>query len=284
MRQPVRINIQIVLAIICVLAGCVILWRSFARPASTVASLARTGVPSVTEIRPSATPQATKSAPTSPPATATIFIPPTNTPAPTIVVPTTAIVLTSLPQPTNTVAVQPSPIVASPVATQILPTATFAPTIPPSLLASPTPFATVTNVVVTPTPTTLNATAVGATATLTPIPTAPAGSTATPTPVATTVVATASNNATIVYRVTGAASKVVVSYLEANGNEKTIEVTLPWQLQLSAAVDADLAVDAFSQNDEKVQLSCVIEINGVAKVTDQTNNAVNGVACERFAP
>jgi hypothetical protein len=87
-----------------------------------------------------------------------------------------------------------------------------------------------------------------------------------------------------VYRVSGAATKVVVSYLESNGNEKTIEVPLPWQIQFTAAADADLAVDAFSSNDEQVQLSCVIEINGVAKVTDQTNNAVNGVACERFAP
>jgi hypothetical protein len=121
---------------------------------------------------------------------------------------------------------------------------------------------------------------------ITPTSTPTATNSPTSTPTATNSPTPTSTQAlfvTVVYRVEGAASKVTISYLDATGNEVTVpNATLPWRLQFSAAIDADLAVDAFGTNNEAVALSCAIDINGITLLTDQTPNAINGVACERF--
>jgi hypothetical protein len=86
-----------------------------------------------------------------------------------------------------------------------------------------------------------------------------------------------------VYRVEGAASRVIISYIDEQGADKETEVGLPWTLQLIVAPDADLAVEAYSINQEQATLSCAIQINGTAVVSDRTDNSSNGVICERFA-
>lgn len=111
---------------------------------------------------------------------------------------------------------------------------------------------------------------------------APTGS-VNPTIIVATPTDTSSTGALVVYRVEGLASLVVVSYINAAGNAQDIEVSLPWSIQFNAAVDADLAVDAFSNIDEAVALSCTITVNGVTVASQQTQNAIDGVSCERFA-
>lgn len=83
------------------------------------------------------------------------------------------------------------------------------------------------------------------------------------------------------YRIEGSATKVVISYIDAAGNDKDLEATLPWRFQFYALPEADLAVTAYS-NDEEVPLSCAIEVNNQIVITSQTFRATDGVTCERF--
>lgn len=307
MQSSLRPNIKLILAAICVIAGVVILWRSFAQPPIPVAEGVLPVSTSVSEPEaplpdsPQLSPTVSDPAPTQ---SAPAQQAPTAIEAPTVGVPT-PLVPTQLSAPTSVVNTGASPLPATApvvVATQAsLPTQAIATAVPPTLTANPTAtgvaVATITPIAtaipalvatstaqIVPTNTTQpeqltdtpTATLAVGTATATP------SSTATPTLTLAPVTATSTSNASVVYRVEGAASKVVVSYLDGNGKENTVEVTLPWRIQFTAALDADLAVDAFSTNNEAVVLTCAIEINGTTLLTDQTENAINGVACERF--
>jgi hypothetical protein len=110
-------------------------------------------------------------------------------------------------------------------------------------------------------------------------PTSTATQTATRTPTWTPT-ATRIPDQTITYRVEGAATQATVSYIDANGSDQELVVSLPWVYQFTAPPDADLAVEAFTQ--EAGSLNCTIRINGSAVVFDQTDNGANGVVCERF--
>jgi|GEM_PF-1700089 len=316
MHPTFRPNVKLILAAICVIAGVVILWRSFA---STPDSVAGVVPPTLIELDLTAPPlqldpTVAEVSPTIP-ALATP-IPPTPL-LPTAILPATQL----LPTPITPSAVAPNPdgstappSVTAPgaIATQVAaptvaipPTvvsnrATITPTPPTQALATQVGATAVLTPVTTSAPTTIPTSASGVATftaivpTQTPLPTAIPVSTSTPaniptsvptsTPLLTTVTPT-TNTVTVVYRVEGAASKVIISYLDANGKEVRLpDTTLPWRVQFSATSDADLAVDAFGTNNESVALSCAIDVNGTTILTDQTQDAVSGVACEKFPP
>jgi hypothetical protein len=297
MQSTNRPNVKLIIAAICLIAGIVILWRSFVRAPDSVASVV---LPTPTELALNVTPTQvqpiivvvtpTLSAPTAtlPPTAVSNVIPPTVV-LPTAVPNVPNVPNATLPPPTTRPAVIATRAIAPTIAlpTPILPTRVTPPT-PLPAQAAPTQIIAPTAIPATNIPA---ATFTPIVATATPLPTATPIATNTPTStsdvinvtVTPTSTTTASSIVTVVYRIEGSASKVTISYLDETGNEVTVpDATLPWKLQFSAPIDADLAVDAFGTNNEAVALSCAIDINGTNLLMDQTQNAINGVACERF--
>jgi Mycobacterium membrane protein len=291
-RQP-RLNIKLIGAGICILAGLIILWRTFGSAPQQVAeiptsvatleptrranaelstpmpSLTASSTSNVVEVLP------TTAVPTSSPLPTATLAPPTA------IIPTAAVVLPTNAQPTLQPTVT-SQVVVPP--TQLIPSPTILrPTNPPSLLPSPTAqIVATTAVAATALPTT--SIVASATSAVQPTATFTATSTSTLAPTATLspTVSPTPGSVTVTYRVEGVAQRVYISYFNERGENKDVEVSTPWTLTITTAWDADLAVDAYTDVDINVPISCSILINGNSVTYDQDMSYPEGVTCERF--
>lgn len=303
-----RINLKLLLAAICVIAGTVILWDTFGRPRT----------PIVVEAPPLATEIALQ--PTAEPIIPTFTLPPAlptassgypaPLPSPLPVDQPGASTVVAYPPPTLATALAPSPVLPTAQATALVsatlvapspaPQTVVVPTAVPAQPTSATTGAVTPSVAVAPTvqavpaatstlapPTnTLVATAIATPIppTLTLAPTIGAA-TATPTPTATTAAATLTPSpVTVVYRVEGTAENVVILYYsyEADDLLEVVGPTLPWTLTLQVPPETPVEVSADSDSELGV-LSCAIEVNRAVAANDSATDPPDAVTCEKIA-
>jgi hypothetical protein len=305
MARPTRINLKLVTAIICMLAGVIILWRTFGdTPASVVqnptqeASVAteeptRRANAELATPMPTLTPvaetggypiPATDIVPNSP----TIVVEP---PSPTLIVPTAVgVVATTIAteQPTTSVAatnVRPTQPGATPTATpQPTLTSQIVPTSVPATVVVPVTVVVSATVGPTSTPPTVAATATATpTSTTAPIP-------PTSTPTSTTVGAATPTNTstkpsvvTVTYQIESSAPvNLILSYTDATGKFIPTEISPPWTTSFTADPEADLVIDTNTDTDVGIIVTCKILVDGKVIVTD-TANSYPRVRCERLA-
>ncbi len=287
-----RPTARIVVAVVCVLAGIVILWRTFTPPAAppprpTPGALAPAAT-SAAAVPPTAI-AGLQSTPYPPAFTATPALqsglPPLASATPGVQNGITqAPASTSAPTPALPAQSTLPPSATPPVVTQ-QPTQT-----PPATIAQPTPAPALAPTAVptatlppTPAPTQTATTGLTATATVAQPTTAPAN-TAVPATATQPVASPTPSQVVVLYKVEGNAPQVVITYIDQFGKEQVLNgVALPWEVSFTAGPSADLAIDAFSDGETDGTLRCTISVNAVVVRLDQTDRSTAGVTCEQFA-
>jgi hypothetical protein len=300
MARQTRINLKLIAAIICILAGVVILWRTFG---DTPAPLAQspTSEASIPTEEPTRRANAELATPmptlTPVPETGGYPIPATNVPlssptvaleppSPTLIVPTAVGVV-----PTAIAIEQPTASIAATSARPTQPGATPTATPQPTLTSQIVPTAVPATVVVSATvvPTSISAATATPSATATPTSTtAPIPPTSTPTRTtvgaATPTSTTIAGQVTITYIVESTAPvKIILLYGDSMGKTVDTEVETPWTLTFMSKNDIDLFIDAYTNEDVGAVLTCQILVDGKSVLPAPVrDDSYKGVLCERL--
>ncbi len=314
MPRQWRINIRLIGAVLCVLSGLIILWRTFVSPSDFPIKTPSTAVvllETVPAVIPAITSTPTSDLTNTPPlvthtplsvsiATPTLSVVPANPIQPTRVASPVIMASASLvSSPQATALATNNPIVSVPTLTIVnsptniqatlgaavpateLPTSTTLPQIPTAnTIVTSTPLAPTIQATINPTAATVPRQTASPSPTSSPtqteaLPTA----TSSPSPSAIATATTITGNIAL-YKVQGNATNITIEYWDGRGRSIALtQVALPWELSFPIGDETDLFIIAFSEVADTSMISCSISING--KVEHFRSEPANeGVDCD----